>query len=158
MTMNRRWHVATCVLCSCIGLPAEAQYQHVIDAWVAQDARNPPEEDSVLFLGSSTIRFWESLTRDFADYRVIQRGFGSARLPYLIQYIDEVVIRHDPAAIVMFSSPPNGTTNEDGLAQYSEFVAEVRARQRQDRPPDTNHDSEPISSAGYLEYAMAPGS
>ena len=39
---------------------------------------DPPPQNALVFVGSSSIRRWEELTRDFADYNVIQRGIGGA--------------------------------------------------------------------------------
>lgn len=44
-------------------------------------ARNSQESnpDAILFIGSSTIRLWDSLERDVAPYKTIKRGFGGAK-------------------------------------------------------------------------------
>jgi hypothetical protein len=34
----------------------------------------------VLFVGSSSIRFWKSLPKDFPKYHVINRGFGGSQI------------------------------------------------------------------------------
>ena len=46
----------------------------------------PPE--SILFLGSSSIRLWETLKEDMAPMPLIQRGYGGAHFRDLIFYID----------------------------------------------------------------------
>ncbi|MCA9214041.1 MAG: hypothetical protein KDB27_13305 [Planctomycetales bacterium] len=111
-----------------------AQFESDIHAWVTQDARNPPPKESVLFIGDSTIRAWESLTRDFNDYNIIQRGFGSAAVSDLVRYIDEIILSYDPSAIVV-SNRSSISRNDLAAQQHVDFFELIHARQRQDRPP-----------------------
>ncbi|MFT4283352.1 MAG: GDSL-type esterase/lipase family protein, partial [Protaetiibacter sp.] len=107
-----------------VQVPAEVQ------RWVSQDAADPLADDSVLFIGSSSIRRWETLTRDFADYNVIQRGWGGSWLSGVNDYSPWVAWPYQPRAIVMWA----GTNDLNGgqsaqwvLDEYREFVANMRA-------------------------------
>lgn len=60
----------------------------------------PPE--SILFLGSSSIRLWETLKEDMAPMPLIQRGYGGAHFRDLIFYIDTILNHHDLSMIVCF--------------------------------------------------------
>ena len=113
-------------------------YATQIQTWVAQDALNPPPHDALLFVGSSTIRRWENLARDFAEYDVIQRGFGGSQFPDLNNYVQQIVLPYDPLAIVVFE----GTNDTAGGAMapqvfqtYLQFVQLVHSGQNQGRPP-----------------------
>ncbi|MFP3648739.1 GDSL family lipase, partial [Paraburkholderia sp. SIMBA_054] len=48
----------------------EADMRHFAEL----DAQAPPPRHAVLFLGSSSIRFWDSLASDFPGQAVINRG------------------------------------------------------------------------------------
>ncbi len=135
MTKRRIVVAAMSLLAMQHALPASAQYQQNIDDWVAQDRLNPPPDNAVLFLGSSSIRLWESVTRDFAHYDVIQRGFGSARLPFLTQYVNDIVLPYDPAAIVLFSGGTEGTSPQEDFDQFLGLIDRVHTGQDQTRPP-----------------------
>lgn len=114
--------------------PAAAQFESEISAWVTQDDRNPPAENSVLFIGASTIRGWESLTYDFADYNVIQRGYGGASLTDLERNLENIVLPYDPAAVVMLTR--SRETDEASIRQdYIDFFNLIHSSQRQDRDP-----------------------
>jgi hypothetical protein len=104
--------------------PAEVQ------RWVSQDAADPLADESVLFIGSSSIRRWETLTRDFADYNVIQRGWGGSWFSGVNDYSPWVAWPYEPRAIVMWA----GTNDLNGgqsaqwvLDEYREFVTNMRA-------------------------------
>ena len=59
-------------------------------------------EDSVIFLGSSSIRLWNTLAEDVASYPVIRRGFGGSKFSDWAWYIDRVVSSHSFRAAVIF--------------------------------------------------------
>ena len=100
------------------------------DRWVAQDTLDPIAAGPVLFTGSSTIRRWESLTRDFADYRVVQRGFGGSQFSDLINVVDKIVDPYHPSAIVVWEGTNDiRNSNKSGetvLADFQAFVTKAR--------------------------------
>jgi lysophospholipase L1-like esterase len=108
----------------------QSVYQGVIDNWLAQDALNPPPADTALFVGSSSIRFWQRLTRDFAHYDVLQRGFGGSQFSDLNQFVDDIVLPYEPAAILVFEGTndvASGKSAATVFADYLGFVDLVRA-------------------------------
>lgn len=104
-----------------------------IDRWTAQDALDPVAPGGVLFVGSSSIRRWETLTRDFADYRIVQRGFGGSQFSDLNPIIHRIVTPYQPSAIVVFEGTNDiragGKTGEQVFADFQTFVSTVRAQQ-----------------------------
>lgn len=116
--------------------PTQAQtYQVPVDRWKAQDALDTPPTGAVLFVGSSSIRRWEDLKRDFADYKVIQRGIGGSMLTDLNYHVNEIVLPYNPRAIVIWSgindlidatAPATGLQVRDRFVQ---FVSAVHAAQ-----------------------------
>ncbi len=71
--------------------------------WVAQDELAPWGPGAVVFLGSSSVRRWEGLARDYADYAPLQRGVGGAQLGELAGFTRELVVRHAPRAVVVYA-------------------------------------------------------
>ncbi|RYD81219.1 MAG: hypothetical protein EOP84_11345, partial [Verrucomicrobiaceae bacterium] len=103
-----------------------------IQRWIAQDASDPITPGALLFVGSSTIRRWESLTRDFADYRVVQRGFGGSQFSELIPVVDKIVTPYQPSAIVVWEGTNDirvgNKTGETVFADFKAFVSAVRSQ------------------------------
>ena len=92
----------------------------------------PLPENSVVFVGSSSIRFWDTLAKDMAPITVIRQGFGGAKLNDLVHYAERVVTNYQPSAVVVFAgsndlTPGETKSPEQLLASYQEFVARVRA-------------------------------
>lgn len=76
-----------------------AEVQQFVDA----DRANPPPPGGVVFVGSSSIRGWRSLADDMPGLPVVRRGVGGSRLFDACYWSDELVNRHRPAAVVLFS-------------------------------------------------------
>jgi beta-glucanase (GH16 family)/lysophospholipase L1-like esterase len=103
-------------------------YLSLANRWVDQDAANPEPTNALLFVGSSSIRRWESLTRDFADYRMIQRGMGGATFGDLNQLASSVVLRYAPRAIVVWAGVNDlyaGRSAAYVFQQFTNFVGTV---------------------------------
>ena len=78
-------------------------WESVIQKFEEEDTIHPPASDAVLFVGSSSIRFWFKLKEDLSPVPVIQRGFGGAKLRDIIHYADRIVCKYRPKAIVLFA-------------------------------------------------------
>ncbi len=101
--------------------------------WTAQDALDPIAPGSVVFVGSSSIRRWEQLQRDFADYRVTQRGYGGSLIVNLDDDAGYLVRPYQPSAIVIWSGTNdvkgNARTGAQVNADFLAFVGNTRSQQ-----------------------------
>ncbi|MFK7831825.1 MAG: GDSL-type esterase/lipase family protein [Winogradskyella sp.] len=60
-------------------------------------------EDYILYIGSSSIRLWDSIHKDMAPYHSVKRGYGGAHFYDLIQFTERLVTPHKKAkALVCF--------------------------------------------------------
>jgi lysophospholipase L1-like esterase len=104
-------------------------------AWVDQDRLDPPEPGSLVFIGSSSIRRWESLTRDFADYKVVQRGWGGSLLAEMDTAFPHIVAPYQPAAIVMWAGANDLSAGRSGTQVHQDFLTFLHMLRRE--MPDT---------------------
>ena len=107
-----------------------SQWEGDIRAFEAQDRASPPPRHGILFVGSSSIRFWDSLASDFPGVPLIQRGFGGSELGDVLHFVDRIVIPYEPRTIVLYAGDndiANGKAPEDVEATYRAFVARVEA-------------------------------
>ena len=103
------------------------------------DAQNRAEihsKDSILFVGSSSIRLWDNIETDMAPYHPIQRGFGGSRWSDVAVYAERLIHPHRFQAIVFFvandiSGREADKTPEEvkALFQYVHHVVREHARQ-----------------------------
>ena len=87
-------------------------YNEIIDFKKADSTQMPPS-NAVLFTGSSSIRMWNNIHKDFPGKTIINRGFGGSSTPHVIQYADEIIFPYNPKQIVIYvgendftSTPP----------------------------------------------------
>lgn len=82
-------------------LAETANWEPAIRAFEEREAENPPEKGGILFVGSSSIRFWNT-EKDFPDLHVINRGFGGSQTSDVLQYLDRIVLPYEPRIIVLY--------------------------------------------------------
>jgi lysophospholipase L1-like esterase len=77
-------------------------WEKEIRAFEKSENKRPAPKGSVVFAGSSTIRFWGDLAKDMAPLPTVQRGFGGAKVNDVTHYIDRLITPHDPAMVVLY--------------------------------------------------------
>jgi lysophospholipase L1-like esterase len=79
------------------------QWETTIKAFEASDKTNAPPKDAILFVGSSSIRLWKTLEKDFAGHQVINRGFGGSQISDSVRYAERLVLAYQPKAVVFYA-------------------------------------------------------
>jgi lysophospholipase L1-like esterase len=108
-----------------------AQWEREIAAFEQSDRTNPPPKGAILFLGSSTIRFWTTLAADFPHHQVINRGFGGSEIADSTHFADRIVFPYAPRAIFFRAGGndlANGKSPTQVFADFEAFVKTVHAR------------------------------
>jgi lysophospholipase L1-like esterase len=96
-----------------------------IEAFAAADKAAMPARCEILFLGSSTIRRWTSLTQDMAPIPVINRGFGGSQTADVNYYFERIVTSYHPRAIVFYEGDNDisaGKSPYQVLADFQKFM------------------------------------
>lgn len=102
-----------------------------IDSISDFDKRQTPPEKAVLFVGSSSIRLWTNLRRDFPKINVINRGFGGSRIEDTNYYFDRIVAPYNPRIIVFYAGENDvndGLAPEKVADDYKKFSQLVRQK------------------------------
>jgi len=73
-----------------------------IENLIKNDCDTFPKKGQILVVGSSSIRMWKTLIDDMKPLYVIQRGFGGATIPELLQYSDKIVFAYKPSIVVFY--------------------------------------------------------
>ena len=106
-----------------------APFEKEIAAFEAADAKSPPPQGAVLFIGSSSIRLWKSLEQDFPNLKTINRGFGGSQIEHSNRYFDKIVAPYRPRLIVFYAGGNDvaaGKGPQQVLADFKTFVDKVR--------------------------------
>jgi lysophospholipase L1-like esterase len=108
-----------------------ARWKASFEQFDAADKAQAPPPGGVLFVGSSSIRLWDSLDKDFASQPVlIKRGFGGSRLSDCSDHLARLVLPYRPSVIVVYAGDNDlaeGATPDEVLASFRRFVDGVRA-------------------------------
>jgi lysophospholipase L1-like esterase len=111
-------------------VPPPAHWKSDIATFVAHDRVDPPPQHGVLFIGSSSIRFWApTLAHDFPGVPVIDRGFGGSAIADATYYADRIVTPYHPRLIVMYAGDNDiagGDSPQQVIGEFKAFVARVR--------------------------------
>jgi hypothetical protein len=80
-------------------------WESSIRKFEAEDHIHPPHQNAILFIGSSSINFWHTLSADMAPLDVINRGFGvgGSQLAHVNYYATRIVLPYHPRAIVLYA-------------------------------------------------------
>jgi hypothetical protein len=108
-----------------------ARFEGEIRAFEARDRAEPPPTGAVLFVGSSSVRLWCTLDRDFPGLPVVNRGFGGSTMAEVVRYAPRVVLPARPRTVVVYAGDNDlaeGRTPADVRDAYRRFAALVHAR------------------------------
>tara|TARA_R110002096_G_scaffold257381_1_gene450908 strand:- start:256649 stop:257533 length:885 start_codon:yes stop_codon:yes gene_type:complete len=104
------------------------RFESTIEIYRRFDNRNKFPSSPILFVGSSSIVFWET-ANSFPDLPVVNRGFGGASLPEIIHYYDDVIKKHNPSMMIVYCDidVENGRSPEFSVNAFKELVDKVEA-------------------------------
>jgi lysophospholipase L1-like esterase len=111
--------LATCFVSVALFLPSFAQesdktkaqaaheralekFEEAIKSYEKQDESEVASKNTILFLGSSSIRLWESMAEDLKPWPVVRRGYGGAKFSDLAVFAPRLLKAHHPRAVVIY--------------------------------------------------------
>jgi lysophospholipase L1-like esterase len=109
-----------------VAVSSASQWEPDIAGFETADRTNPPRAGSVVFVGSSSIRMWETLASDFPGLPVLNRGFGGSELGDVVRFADRIVVPYKPRVVVLYAGDNDlaaGKTPAQVLAEFQSFVA-----------------------------------
>jgi lysophospholipase L1-like esterase len=135
-----------------------ALWKESFEAFEAADRVNAPKPGGVLFVGSSSIRLWDSLEEDFRALPVVtKRGFGGSRLSDCSDHMSKLVLPYKPRLVVVYAGENDlaeGATPQEVLASFVRFVEGVRKDLPETRIAYVSIKPSP-SRAALIEQARA---
>ncbi len=102
--------------------PRNSHWEEEVAALEAREKAAPVPEGGILFTGSSSIRMWKTLAKDFPERPVFNRGFGGSQISDLIGYFDRLVTPGHPRKIIVYSGTndlSSGESAEQVLADWA---------------------------------------
>lgn len=129
----------TCICFSLVSCISLKQYPLESYSWAAPEVRQfealdksiEYPNDAILFIGSSSIRLWNTIEEDMKPFSVIKRGYGGAHFRDMVFYTDRILANHTPEIIVCFvandiKGVPEDENPKKVLRLIKYFVKQVR--------------------------------
>lgn len=92
-----------------------------------KDKIAPPKPGVIVFTGSSSIRFWDTLAEDMKPLDVINRGFGGSHIAHVNQFAHRIITPYRPRAVVLYAgdndlSFPSSKSPQTVADDFKRFV------------------------------------
>lgn len=100
------------------------------------DQATPPAKGGILFIGSSSIRMWDTLAADFPGQKVINRGFGGSEVRDSTWYADRIVTPYAPCKVFFYAGDNDLNSGRSPQQVRDDTVAFVN-RVHRDLPQTT---------------------
>jgi lysophospholipase L1-like esterase len=116
--------------------PQKPIWEPEIRAFEKKDQLQPPPQNAILFVGSSSIRKWTNLAKDFPGLQVINRGFGGSQIDDSIAFASRIIFPYHPRIIVFYAGDNDLAAEKSPdqvVAEYTNFVGVVHAQLPQTR-------------------------
>lgn len=104
--------------------PNSARFAKDIAAFEAYDRQNSCPRDAVLFVGSSSIRHWQTADA-FPGMPVVNRGFGGSVISDATHFAPRIVVKYRPRFIVFYSGDNDiaaGFSPQRVFADFHDFA------------------------------------
>jgi lysophospholipase L1-like esterase len=112
-----------------VGLAPDV-WEPEIEEYEASDAADPPAPGSIVFVGSSSIVFWDTLGADMAPMPVLNRGFGGSVIAHATHFADRIVLPYEPSAVVLYAGDNDmafGLSADCTFRDFEAFVEHIHA-------------------------------
>lgn len=107
--------------------PDPQRFAKAIKSFEKWDSKNSFPERAVLFIGSSSIRLWQTHV-NFPKFPVINRGFGGSHISDVQYYYPQVIKKYKPSIIVFYAGDNDvaaGKTADRVFEDYKELTGAV---------------------------------
>lgn len=114
---------------------AVERWSQDIETLEQRDVVQRDPEDAILFIGSSSIRRWDTIEIDMRPYQVVQRGYGGAKYTDLAVFAKRLIHPHEYSALVVFvANDVQGKPEDHSPEQVEECARYIVEASRKHRP------------------------
>jgi len=113
------------------------RWESDMQAFQRQDELNPLPQGAIVLTGSSSIARWnDQATAALSPLTVVPRGFGGSVMGDLLFYLDRVVLKYKPRAILIYEGDNDtayGVPAETILEQLQQIISRIHDELPQSR-------------------------
>ena len=107
------------------GNPDPARFAKEIAAFDEEDRTTPPPAGAVLFVGSSSIHYWD-VAKAFPRLKTLRRGYGGSHVSDTQHYADRLIARYQPSLVVFYAGDADVAAGKSAAAIAADTEALVR--------------------------------
>lgn len=102
--------------------PDPHRFSSQIAAFQKIDTLNRPSEGGIVCIGSSSMRMWHTrIKEDLKGLTILPRGFGGSHYTDVIYYIDELVLKYKPRAVLIYEGDNDAAYGKSPKRIFSDF-------------------------------------
>jgi lysophospholipase L1-like esterase len=108
-----------------------SKWEKSITDFEKADLKNPPPKGGIEFVGSSSIRKWVTLEKDFAGYPVFNRGFGGSQIIDTYNFASRIILPYAPKMIFFHAGDNDlsaGKTPEMVFEDFKSLAAVIHIK------------------------------
>ena len=103
-------------------------WARTIGSFNLEDEIIGPRAGDIVATGSSSMLFWDHrIHADLAPLTIISRGFGGSNMNDVLNYLDQLVLKHKPRAVLIYEGDNEGEEKDHEDENHDE---DEDARQR----------------------------
>lgn len=110
--------------------PIPNRFEEDIMIFEAMDRYHQTDTGLVVFVGSSTIRSWETLGKDMDNEKLLNRGFGGSTIGDVLYYLERIIFPYKPQKLVIYEGDNDLAFHHDPekfVSQCKELIERVHA-------------------------------
>ena len=91
----------------------------------------PVRKGAVVFTGSSSIRLWKTLEKDFEGLPVLNRGFGGSMMKDSAELAERIVVPHEPQMVLIFAGTNDisgGRSGEEVALSFEQWLGKMKEK------------------------------
>ncbi len=80
-------------------------------------------KETIVFTGSSSIRYWKDLPKVFPDHQIVNSGFGGSLASDLLAYTSELILNYSPKQVFIYE----GDNDISGNKRPNKIINDTKA-------------------------------
>ena len=105
----------------------------VKDITIKYDSIWDSRKETIVFTGSSSVRLWRKLEKEFPDHQIINSGFGGSQSSDLLLFMDELILSYNPKKVFIYEGD-NDLWADKSPADVLDTTAEIIRRIKSKNP------------------------
>lgn len=105
------------------------RFREEIEAFEVLDKQAPFENGNIVFTGSSSVRFWPNIDKDYPNVPVLNRGFGGSTMSDLNYFWDKLILQYHPSKVFIYEGDNDifaGKSIEEIMSDTESLISKIK--------------------------------